>query len=309
MRYRPTHTKNGNCELTYCSEEEYSSGACTISNNKIKTQWLNNIIEFKDYYRLRYNNFAVNSKGDLVLELSSQESEYKGVRYFYGLKKDGSYLFKDENNESVPTKIITVKNGDEQILRYESVVIFISLKNSDNDDKQYLLSIGSNKDAVVELYDLENGSVSYVNTFDFTGHKIFSTSSTIMELKNGETSLKEYLYIFAGQDEGDIAGGGSNFRHLLQKYSFSKNVIRLNDGYEVSQAKTNGYCSRPLTCFQTDSNILGSYYLTGPKEYMIRLYDMNLNEKKNIKYESVVKINSSIGLFQYFGTFILYKFG
>ena len=291
--------KNGNCALTYCSEEEFSSGACTISNDIIKTQWINNIRLFKDYNRLRYNNFAVNSKGDLVLEISTQENNYKGIRFFYGIKKDGSYLFKNENNESVPTKIITVKNGDEQILRYESVIIFISLKNDDNDDKQYLLSIGSNKNAVVELYDLENGSVSYVSTFDFTGHKIFSTSSTIMELKNGDTSLKEYIYIFSGQDEGDIANGGSNFRYLLQKYSFNKNVISLNDGYEVSQAKLNGYCSRPLSCFQTDSNIIGSYYMTGPKEYMLRLYDMNLVEKKNYKYIKLPKLTATIGIFYY----------
>ena len=290
--------KNENCELTYCSKEEFSSGACTISNDIIKTQWINNIREFKDYDRLRYNNLAVNSKGDLVLEISTQESNYKGIRYFYGLKKDGSYLFKDENNESVPTKIIIVKDGDSQILRHESVTIFISLKNDDNDDKQYLLSIGSNKDAVVELYDLENGSVSYVNTFDFTGHKIFSTSSTIMELKDGDTNLKEYLYIFSGQDAGDIASG-SNFRYLLQKYSFNKNVISFNDGYEVSQAKKNGYCSRPLSCFQTDSNIIGSYYMTGPKEYVIRLYDMNLVEKKSYIFEKLPKIVASTGIFYY----------
>ena len=291
--------KNGNCELTYCSEEEYSSGVCTISNDIIKIQWINNIRVFKDYDRMRYNNFAVNSKGDLVLEISTQESNYKGMRYFYGLKKDGSYLFKDENNESVPTKIIIVKNGNEQILRHESVTIFISLKNDDNDDKQYLLSIGSNKDSVVELYDLENGSVSYVNTFDFTGHQIFSTISTIMELKNGETNLKEYLYIFSGRDENDLINGGSNFRYLLQRYSFNKNIISLNDGYEVSQVKMNGYCSRPLSCFQTDSNIIGSFYLTGPKVYMLRIYDMNLVEKKNYIIGRVPQMNASIGLFYY----------
>jgi len=291
--------KNGNCDLTFCSEEEFSSGACTISNDIIKTQWINNIRVFKDYNRLRYNNLAVNSKGDLVLEISTQESNYKGIRFFYGIKKDGSYLFKDENNESVPTKIITVKNGDSQILRYESVTSFISLKNGDNDDKQYLLSIGSNKDSVVELYDLENESVSYVNTFKFTGHQIFSTSSTIMELKDGDINLKEYLYIFSGRDEDDLKNGGSNFRYLLQRYSFNKNIIRLNDGYEVSQVKLNGYCSRPLSCFQTDSNIIGSFYLTGPKVYMLRIYDMNLNEKRNYEIGRVPSMNASIGLYYY----------
>ena len=291
--------KNGNCDLTYCSEKEYSSGVCTISNDIIKTQWINNLRIFKDYNRMRYNNLAVNSKGDLVLEISTQESNYKGIRFFYGIKKDGSYLFKNENNESAPTKIITVKDGDEQILRYESVITFISLKNDNNDDKQYLLSIGSNKDSVVELYDLENGSVSYVNTFDFTGHQIFSTISTIMELKKGETNLKEYLYIFSGRDENDLKNGGSNFRYLLQRYSFNKNNISLNDGYEVSQVKMNGYCSRPLSCFQTDSNIIGSFYLTGPKVYMLRIYDMNLVEKQNYTIGRVPQMNSSIGLFYY----------
>ena len=46
--------KNGNCDLTYCSEKEYSSGVCTISNDIIKTQWINNLRIFKDYNRMRY---------------------------------------------------------------------------------------------------------------------------------------------------------------------------------------------------------------------------------------------------------------
>ena len=61
-----------------------------------------------------------------------------------------------------------------------------------------------------------------------------------MELKNGETNLKEYIYIFSGRDQDDLNNGGSNFRYLLQRYSFNKNVISLNDGYEISQAKLNG---------------------------------------------------------------------
>jgi hypothetical protein len=39
--------------------------------------------------------------------------------------------------------------------------------------------------------------------------------------------------------------------------------------------------------------------MTGPKEYMLRLYDMNLVEKKNYKYVKVPQINSSIGIFYY----------
>ena len=48
----------------------------------------------------------MNSNGDMIYECSDEET--KGKRVFYGLKKDGSFYFKDENGTEVPTKIITV---------------------------------------------------------------------------------------------------------------------------------------------------------------------------------------------------------
>ena len=154
------------CELKYCSKESFVSGECSVNNTIIKTQQLNNIILF-DSDKLRYGSFAINSKGDLVFECSTEDAN--GIRVFYWLNNDGSFYFENENGEKVPTKTIIVKDGDQYLIRYEASIIFVLLNN----DKEYLLSIplftGS-----VELYDFENNKVTFVSTIDFTNYNIYS---------------------------------------------------------------------------------------------------------------------------------------
>ena len=69
--------------------------------------------------------FAVNSKGDIIIEYSIE-----GSRLFYGIKKNGKGFFNGEY-------IKKIQLNDENEKRYESQNIFISLKNSNNDDTQY----------------------------------------------------------------------------------------------------------------------------------------------------------------------------
>ena len=63
---------------------------CTKSNNAItNTDCFNNIKIFEmdgKYYRS--GHFAINTKGDLIIEYS-----YEQFRLFYGLKKIGNYFF------------------------------------------------------------------------------------------------------------------------------------------------------------------------------------------------------------------------
>jgi hypothetical protein len=53
--------KGTQCLSTYCSNSQFDSGQCIVSNPIIKTQWLNNIILVgeKDY---RYIGFITSSK-------------------------------------------------------------------------------------------------------------------------------------------------------------------------------------------------------------------------------------------------------
>jgi hypothetical protein len=132
-----------------------------------------------------------------------------------------------------------------------------------------------------------------------------------MQLNYQNPNRKEYLFIFAGQDL--VEAGSSNYRMLIHKYAFNKNNLVLDDGYTYKEVKTNGYTSRVISCFQTDSNIIVVFYLNGPKKYYIRLFDMGLDEKYNETIGTVVKIKASIGLYYYsikikenLGAFIYY---
>ena len=125
---------NNICQSNPCTQNDLNSQICSINNTIIKTQWLNKIISFDTKYR--YGGFSLNSKGDLFIEFSKDNK-----RLFFGLKQNGSYYFKDNQNLETSTKIFTIINQNDQsetISQYESSKIFISLKNS-NDDKEYFL--------------------------------------------------------------------------------------------------------------------------------------------------------------------------
>ena len=301
--------KNNICSLEYCSKEEYSNGVCIINNFIIRNQWLNDIISLNDF-KLRYNNFAINSNGDLILETSSQNN--REIRLFYGLKKNGDFYFENENNEKASIKIMTAKEGETVIKRLESQNYFISLNNSE-DNNEYLISISNDKNGYTELFDFKNDIMTYNLSNNFVGNVIFSRLSTFMQLQNENTNIKEYIFIYAGQDFAEASKKSNNYRMLLQKYAFYKNNLIFNDGYTYKEVKTNGYTSRVISCFQTDSNIIVVFYLTGPKKYFIRLFDTDLVEKYNQTIGEVVKIKADIGLYYYsikikenLGAFIYY---
>ena len=82
--------------------------------------------ENKEY---RAGHFAMNSKGDIIVEYS-----YLQYRLFYGLKKDGNYYFPERTKEIEITSDIL----DSTIIRrYESSNLFVSLKNDSRKEKEY----------------------------------------------------------------------------------------------------------------------------------------------------------------------------
>ena len=83
---------NGDCKSQYCIESDFKNGICSIENEIMKTQWLNNFIIF-DEYKYRFNSMAINEKGDFIFETSSEETPVNGVRLFFGLKKKWWILF------------------------------------------------------------------------------------------------------------------------------------------------------------------------------------------------------------------------
>ena len=171
--------KNGNC-IYSCTQSEFESKECEISNSIIKTQWITNIIPFGDK-NFRYVKIANFSNNDMIAITTSESSN---KRMFYGLKENGHYYFNQNSNE---TPYYTFEIDD--ATRNEAE--FFVIKLNGNNGKEYLISI-ANGDGYAELYDFE----------DFFDKK--KTSSIFSNLKSNAvnsfalsyTSSNKYYTLF-----------------------------------------------------------------------------------------------------------------
>ena len=129
--------KNGKCEYTYCSQEEFNSSICIIKNEIVKTQWLTSLIPISDL-KYRYISPAISKNNDLIIQTTKSTGSKE--RKFFGIKKNGRYYFKDIRGEEYPYFSINV--GEEQntdLYMYENVGAIIKLENDEND---YFIIVG-----------------------------------------------------------------------------------------------------------------------------------------------------------------------
>ena len=125
-----------------------------------------------------HGQIAINSKGDMIIEYSANDS----YRIFYGIKQNGKGFF-DGNY------VKEINLGDYK-LRYESINIFIYLNSSVDDNTQYLLSVSA-YECHTELYNIENDisqSQNYITklTTDVLGNQILSFKNSLLELKSDQ---------------------------------------------------------------------------------------------------------------------------
>lgn len=142
-------------------------------------------IENRNY---RAGHFAMNSKGDLIIEYS-----YEQYRLFFGFKKNGKFYFPEMVKE-IELQSDTIDS--EFRTRYESTNSFVSLLNDTNKQKEYLFSISSWK-TVLELFDLENEKNSYdlLESRNFTNlsRGIYAYVFQILEKK---LTIISYIFVF-----------------------------------------------------------------------------------------------------------------
>ena len=87
--------KENSCSAVFCTKEEFNSSVCTIRNDIIKTQWLNNFMKFEESF-LKYISFASFSNGDIILQAGTYPES--NLRTFIGLQKNGRCLFKNKTS-------------------------------------------------------------------------------------------------------------------------------------------------------------------------------------------------------------------
>ena len=233
---------------------------------------LNNIIVFNST-NFRAGNFAINKKGDMIIEYSSNNK-----RLFYGIKKNGKYFFKDMENKEVPTKIIEIINKENSSIigRYESRNMFISLENDINSDNQYLFSTSSFS-SVTELYNitnLDNKEYKIKTTSNIFEKQIFSFAFSLQELTNEKQ--KNYLLIYTYTTDDNNKG------NMIEIVKFSFQDINLNIRIIKEVQINDNNCNRIVSSYIANQCII-LFYLNTNSDFMIRIYDFslsNLSEKK-----------------------------
>ena len=223
------------------------------------------IIEFVEH-GYRAGKFAVNSRGDLVIQYSRNNH-----RLFFGLKKDGNYFFNNSEGDPVGTKEYHYEEGS-VCKRYESENMFVT--NNANGE-EYLFTLGTSR-SYAELHDLDKGTSKYKPTSEFLGAEMFSYRFPLLNITY--SGKKEYLVAFLKQRYGD-----GKAQYMVKKFSFSSftlddnNMQINNDLYEIE------YNNRISSGFIMNSWIV-VFFLDWQRKYAIDIYNFNLEwqNKNNI---------------------------
>ena len=146
---QPILDSTNTCVSKFCTNNDFKTSECKIDNDIIETQWLTrlNLIGENGYRMVSIATFSNN--GDLILETITDTNNKK--RYFYGLNKNGNYLF--QNEQGKPFYLMDVNNNIDSNPYFNIFTVF-SNKENNNDKKEYLIFIS--KSTNLELYDLEN---------------------------------------------------------------------------------------------------------------------------------------------------------
>ena len=284
--------KGTQCLSTYCSNSQFDSGQCIVSNPIIKTQWLNNIILVgeKDY---RYIGFITSSKGELLLSTSSYPVS-RG-RIFFGINSNGLPIFKDNNQKNVFIIKKTVKRAS-NYEKYETVLALIKINGGSDQNKEYLIDFGKSK--------------TYTEIFDYIEY-----NKDLVELENSKTinadtetyigSLSNYIedeinyYFFSGiKKKSD-----TDYKIYLAKFRFTYDAggnIKCNTDTGKNFDTLN---KKIVNCHLRNNNILVCLFVAKNSKYKMVFLDTDLEVKK----EQELSISSPSSSLIVFFKFLKYK--
>ena len=247
--------------------------------------------ENKNY---RAGHFAMNSKGDMIIEYSFHE-----FRLFYGLKKNGKNYFPNISKEiEIKSDIIE----SDLIRRFESVNLFISFLNDSLKEKEYLMSISSYK-TILELHDLENGKYNITEAVKFFENSlgIYSFIFQILETKINNENIYFLIYISTNNEY-------KNFYIEIKKFEFLN--FNFENIHDIKQIKIdlNGKTRIISSIIIDNYNLLVLFYMNCYNNYFSSIiYDYDLI---NVGQINIQQFSGSIpdnGLF-FKSCYLYYKY-
>ena len=247
------------CSIRVTSERgPFSSSSETKNIVPLKNEtYFDNIIKF-DRGRYQVGNFATNKNGDLILELY-ENTVTTSKRLFYGLTKEGNYLFYDEpfyTHENIVESNTNTQRVVDSNEKSNSFNLFVSIEN-----KEYLLAFNSYKTWIeAELYDLKNEyhKWNFNDLFDYGGD-INDYEFIMFELKN-------YLSYFMVC----IPKSNKNNNKFIKKFNFISNNKPYN---EIKVKGFEEFLNNKIinVFFMDDFEILVIFYAENEKENSINL--------------------------------------
>ena len=293
--------KGGNC-IPKCSKEEISSKTCEISNEIIKTQWLNNIIYFGER-NYRYVNIETSENQNLLALVSSYPKN--NYRLFYGITKEGNGYFKKNDKE---TQFYKMEINDINITgRFESEIFTFKFESS-IDDKEYLLSY-SKGFQFVEVYDFDK-NIIYFDCIDSPFGEILNSHQIISPHFKLKGDSNSYLVGLIGT-RYNVYGENLGDHIFLRKVVYNSLEIK-KDPPEV-QINEYQSCSKEsliFSCYQSKLNYIICFFKNDSDSYLINVYSDSLelltyiqllppNEDNDIFFKCI-HFFDEIGVFAYY---------
>ena len=285
-----------NLTIIYCQENNICNINLTLSNNEL----FNNLLIF-DNQDYQANNFIINKKGDLLLELTEYtENENKYSKNFHYLTKDRKFLFDNNSSYSNEYNInIEQNNSYNYTFNKNSISLFISIYNDININNEYLFSI-NHYNSLVELYNLNNDNFIY-NSWDFNNffnldeHKYkFPYENILFELKN------QSEYIIAFIPKNSIQENLLNLNFII-KFRFQSLYDNVYD--EIGNVKYTNFLNHTIinVFLMDDSNnlVIISYFETIEEEstlvHEVEIEDEEIKAKRVL--QTIINFNFVINFY------------
>ena len=292
-------TKENKC-VSSCTIDEINEKRCEVENIIIKTQWLNNIISKGDKDFIYAN--VVTSENNYLYYITSRYPR-SNLRTIYILDHEGYGYF----NRTNPFINVVIDDPNEKG-RYDSEIFTIKLL-SENDNKEYLISIGKgNQDT--ELYDFYEEKI-YCNNISETFGILDNVDRVVGHIKLYSKENKN-IYLIGLLSHEYNNEGIEEYYYYLKKLTFSSLDIKNNPPtYETQKNKCSN--SKIISCYQTINNFIICFFNNIYYEYIMIVYSDDLIEKTKIviangslndNYEKIffkcIHFFEEVGAFGYF---------
>ena len=282
--------------LSFCSLEEINNKTCEINYDKLKIQWISNIIYFSDENWV-YINPMISQNNDLIILLSSFPESNE--RLLYGITKEGRGYFNELEFHKMEI------NDPNTTGRFESEAFMIKLLES-TDNKEYILSFGKGIQ-FMEIYDIENEKIYFkqINNVFQPLYDVHQISGAFVKMAN---SSNNYLI---GLLSKVVTTSTTN--SYLKIFTF--NITSLSDEditlqFDYKEKQTSN--SKMVSCYESAHNSIVCFYRTTTsytfygynleKKTQGTLIVFSFTSKEEEKFFKCVHYTSEIGAFLYYNT-------